>query len=89
MTVKDVLFDVKYDDYEIYRFKGSNHSLHTDAIERVNMPTVELYDREVLMHELMSEEDYNKSILINSDIPADFAEWYDDEKAKVLVLVIE
>lgn len=36
----------------------------------------------------MDEEDYQHSILANSCEVADFAQWYDDKDAKVLVMML-
>lgn len=71
-------------DFEVYRFTGRRHDLHTDCIEKIEEPSL---DTEVEMWTLMDQEEYNNTILANSSIPADFAEWYDDADAKVLVII--
>lgn len=46
-------------------------------------------EREVLSFELMTEEDYNNSILANSSETADFLTWYDDKDVKILCIAVK
>ena len=76
----------EYVNMEVYSYLFSNHSIHTDSIK-----SVEEYsdDDEVIDYELMNEEDYQRTILANSCDIADFAEWYDDANAIVLIVIID
>ena len=97
MTIKEIkeMYANQYADIEIYRpvtpcstnSKAFRHACEfkTDYIE-----SVEDYDEtsEVIKCELMGEEDYNCSVLADSSVPANFAEWYDNANAKVLCVLI-
>jgi hypothetical protein len=89
MTVKETIemFKCEFVDVEVYKDKFQhNAGFHTDRIT-----SVENYSEnsEVIEYELMDEADYQNSILANCSESADFAEWYDDANAKVLVLKIK
>lgn len=66
---------------------GNDYSFHTDKIKSYDKKP-KPYDI-VLEYELMDEDDYNDSVLANSSESADFAEWYNDENAMVLVVLIQ
>ncbi len=87
-TLRELLKSHKgeYTDWEAYAYTDRSRRLRTDfikSIEDVNL------DAEVDDWWLMDEEEYNDTILSNSSVPADFAEWYDDADAKVLVVVVK
>lgn len=89
MTIKEIMDRNlnKYVDVEVWLTDpGAWNRFHTDVIS-----TCENWhdDTEVVDWELMDEEDYAHSIMANSCIEADFAEWYGDKDAKVLVILIE
>ncbi len=73
-------------DWEAYVYTGKRHSIHGDFIRSVDEPNL---DAEVDSWELMDEEDYNQSVYANTSVKADFAEWYDDSDARVLVVVLK
>lgn len=88
MTIKETMekYEGQYADVEVYRnFNSNRMGFHTDRIR-----SVEDYssDDEAIECELMDESDYNNSILANTSLSANFAEWYDDANAKILVLKI-
>ena len=88
MTIKDVINEHKgeYVDCEVYEYTDRRRVIHTDFIRSIDDPDM---NAEVIDWELMDEDDYDKSVLANSSVSADFSEWYDDKEAKVLVIMIE
>lgn len=74
-------------DYEIYKKNNKNGSIHTDNLITVDERDLEKYN--IHDYEIMDQEKYDHSILANSCIRADFQTWYDDEKAKILIIIVE
>lgn len=73
-------------DVEVYRWIGGDKPhFHTDGIE-----SLEDFDlnTEALLYEIMDEKTYDSTILANSSVKADFTEWYDDDAAEVLCILI-
>lgn len=94
MTVKELMkMYPEAVDVELYRACGKDaSSFHTDSIDFVaNLCATGLSDDDLKMnvetYKLMDEEDYDNSINANSE-HADFAEWYDDAEALVLVAIV-
>ena len=98
MTIKEVIEKNKgkYTELEVYKSleKGKNYpnSFHTDNCRSLGEDSP--YgnyndDMEVGLYELMDEEEYNKTIMANCDIYADFDDWYDNKNAKVLCIMIK
>lgn len=91
MTVAEVkeMFKGEYVDIEFYEprswGKHAPHRFHTDNCVSVDSASD---IRDVHLWELMSEEDYDNSILANSSERADFDMWYDDKNAKVLCIML-
>lgn len=91
MTIAEIkeIYNGKYSDIEIYEAntKGQcfpNH-FHTDNCN----PTENYSDNdEIAFVELMNENDYNNSILANSEISADFDDWYGNKDAMVLCVML-
>lgn len=83
------MFKGEYVDIEFYepRSWGKHKPLrfHTDNCDYVDSASD---IRAVHLWELMSEEDYEYSILANSSERADFDMWYDDKNAKVLCIML-
>lgn len=86
-------------DVEIYQFRSPMHSIHTDSITSIYGKDEDggdlfddidqLPDREFEAAWMwMDEAEYNQTILANSSITADFAEWYGDKNAQVLVIIL-
>lgn len=95
MTIKEVremYANDNYVDEEIYISKEPKRYIrgfHGDFIESAEMNSLNINDdTPVYMEQLMDEEDYNNSILANSSVSADFAEWYDDKDARILCILI-
>lgn len=89
MTIKELKAQKNYDDVEVYYPLGTgkyypNH-FHTD-----NCKPVDDYSElaQVGFYELMGEDEYNGSLLANSDISADFSDWYGSGDAKVLCIML-
>ena len=92
MKVKEIIKDMKdidenICDYDIYRYTDNNNKkLHTDYIQAI----YEDYENlEVKEYYILDEKEYNETILANSSIKADFKEWFNDENAKILVIIVE
>lgn len=92
MTVKEVIEKYKNEwfDFEIWKYNDVTERLHTDYIKNLDsyLSFEELQNAEVKYYELMDSKQYNNTILANSSVNADFFEWYDNESAKVLVIVL-
>ena len=86
MKVKELLKEVPFTDYEIYTSPFSRLSFHTDNIR--DYTEDDYLDKEVLFHQLYDEDHYDKTILANSCVSADFGEWYDDKNATVLCILV-
>lgn len=88
-TIREILrkYAGKYEDWEVFKSKDKDHCIvpHSDSIEGVDVDV----DMELSYYQahLMDEEEYDRTILANGGIKADFNEWYDDKDAKVLVIV--
>lgn len=93
MKVKDIIESEKenFDTFEVWQYTDRTHRLHTDFIKNVD----EIYSMSILKnipvynYEIMDEDEYSSTILINSDSPADFEEWYDNKDTKVLVIMLD
>ena len=96
MTISELLEEkyIKghYDDYEIYKYTGKNHKIHTDSIKFLhsweNEGDFPNLDLEVYDYKLMDEEDYNNTIQANACDYADFETWYGSKNAIVLIIVL-
>ena len=79
---KDI-YKNEFTTFEVYRFTGRRHAIHTDYVEE----TEDYNDEsEVIAHQLMDEDDYNSTIFANCSNK--FANIYGNND-KVLVLVIK
>lgn len=78
----------KYEEIEtyVYRF-NEKKEIHTDYIKGVELEDDD--EAEVIDYELMNEEEYNKSVLANSSLTADFEDWFGNKNAKILVVIVE
>lgn len=82
--VKD-LYKNEFTTFEVYQFTSKRHSIHTDFIRELE--SHEYNDEsEVVTHQLMDGDDYNKTILANSS--SSFSDIYEDND-KILVIVIK
>ena len=98
MTIRELLEEkyIKghYDDYEIYKYTGKKHSIHTDSVKFLyslnwyNEGDFPYLDLEVCDYRLMNEEEYNNTIEANSCDVADFETWYGNKDAVVLVIIL-
>lgn len=92
MTIKELkeMFDGKYEDIEVYspNETGAHYPtcFHTD-----NCNFTENYNEEseIGLYELMDEEYYNNSVMINTCEDADFEELYGNKEARVLCLMLK
>ncbi len=80
----------EYVDWMCYMSTGKDRTLyHTDFIEYVDPEIHDVLDGyEVVDDQLMDEFDFTHSILANTDEYADFQRDYNDENAKVLVMIV-
>lgn len=78
-------------EVEIYRFNQADKyikGIHTDNIKSLDADIDSLPDEFDGMVELMTEQEYNDTVLANSSMSADFEDWYGNKNAKVLVVVL-
>ena len=78
-------------EVEIYSFNQADkyiHGIHTDNMRNLDIDTDALPAEFDGMVELMTEQEYNDTVLANSSVSADFADWYGNKDAKVLVVVL-
>lgn len=92
MKVKEIIKDIKninknIYDYDIYRYiDNNNKKLHTDYIQAI----YEDYENlEVKEYYILSEQEYDETILANSSITANFYEYFNNKNAKILVIIVE
>lgn len=89
MTIKEMKekYAGQFVDVEVYEFTSKRKSVHTDFLDSVDDYTDETKVDD-FYSELMDENRYNETICANCD-DADFASWYDDSDAKILVIILE
>lgn len=92
MTIKEIkkMYEGEYVDLDVYEPMSTGkyypYRFHTDNCKSVN----DYNDNdEAGLWELMDEEEYDHSLLVNSCISADFKEWYDNKEAKVLCIMLK
>lgn len=76
-------------EIEVYRLTVNQRyyrGIHTDVIKCVDDYE---YNDEAIDYELMDEEEYDNTVLCNTCVCADFAEWYGDNAKKVLVIIVK
>ena len=84
------MFKDQYADVEYYRNK-INCTLQIDFnLEHcTGVDACEVNDvMEAVSYQLADEDTYNKTVLANSEIAADFEDWYGDDTAKVLCILM-
>lgn len=99
MTIKDVLLKFmhgEYADVEVYRPRNTGDfypdCFHTDNCDvlSADAPAGNFTENmEVGFYGLLSEREYNATLLVNSETIADFEDWYGDKNAKVLCIMIK
>ena len=98
MTIAEVkeLYKGEYTEVEVYepinRGKHNPNRIHTDNCYDLGDCSPHgnyAEDMAVGLYQLMSEEDYNHTLLSNADLYADFEGWYGDKNAKVLCIMIK
>ena len=80
-----------FTDFEVWKFKFSDTDhIHTDRIENIDSDhSFSCFSAAVPVgYAIMGESEYDSSVLANCGPSADFAEWYDDANAKVLVIML-
>ena len=85
------LMAAKAAEVEVYRFNQADQyikGIHTDNTKSLDISIDNLPDEFDGMVELMTEQEYNDSVLANSSVSAEFEDWYGDKNAKVLVVVL-
>lgn len=68
---------------------GNDFRFYSDSILPVDTTVENVKDFKILNYCVMSEKDYNETILANCHIKADFAVLYGDKDAKVLVILLK
>lgn len=91
MKVREIIEKNKgnYDELEINKFTDKSRRIHSDFIENLDevMAIEQLYETEAATFEIMDEEEYANTINANSSVITDFAEWFGNKDAKVLVIM--
>lgn len=92
MTVGEVknMFKDQYADVEYYKnlFKGT-HQIDFNMEHCTGVDACEVNDdMETVSYQLADEGTYDKTVLANSEIAADFEDWYGSEDAKVLCILL-
>lgn len=90
MTIKELT--EKYNNYDVievyYPLSSGKHypnHFHADNCK----PTDDYSElARVGFYELMGESEYNNTLLANSDVSADFADWYGNSNAQVLCVML-
>ena len=78
------LYENEFTSFEVYKFTGKRHEIHTDFVRELQ--SYEYNDEsDVVAHQLMTEDDYNLSILDNCG--NEFCDVH-EKNDKVLVIVI-
>lgn len=89
MTIREYCSKHDIVEVEIYESIDGNAHYHTDNLRAVESePDYDIELDDVLDYWAMGQIDYDNTILANSSIRADFDEWYDDENAQILVVLI-
>lgn len=90
MTIKEVKehYRGQYVECEIYRFTDFTHRVHSDFISDDIEDELYNENEEVLYEELMDEEEYGMTVIANTDTVADFADWFGDKNAQILVIIL-
>lgn len=92
MTVGEVknMFKDQYADVEYYRNAfGCTHQIDFNLEHCTGVDANEINDdMEAITYQLADEGTYNKTVLANSEIAADFDDWYGSEDAKVLYILL-
>lgn len=76
--------DVEYYEYNSY---PPHERLYDGFIHSVDDDVFELPDDFPCEYESMNEDEYEATILANCGDRADFADWYGDKRAQVLVVL--
>lgn len=71
---------------EVYYSRDGKEHYHTDNLESAE--GVDMWREDILGFAEMDQEEYARTVLANSSIEANFGEWYDDEGATVVVVLL-
>lgn len=92
MTVGEVknMFKNQYADVEYYRNTFNwTHQIDFNLEHCTGVDACEVNDdMEAVSYQLADEDTYNKTVLVNSEITADFEDWYENKDAKVLCILL-
>lgn len=98
MTIAEVkeLYKGEYAEVDVYEpiSRGEHYpkQFHTDNCYGLGdcSPHGDYTENmEVGLYQLMSEEDYDHTLLSNTDLYADFDSWFGDRNAKILCIMIK
>lgn len=89
-TINELIKNSNADYWEIYK----GRKFHTDYCYCIDWLDADehVIDRDKEMEidwEIMDEDRYGSTILANSTVIADFAEWFGDNDAKILCVLIK
>lgn len=91
MSVKEIIEEnmEKVVDFEVYQYTDRMQKLHCDYIKNIDgeFSRVVYEELEAQDYRIMDEKEYSETVLGGHE-QADFAEWYDDKNAKVLVIML-
>lgn len=89
MTIKEVkeMYKDKYAEVEVYMpvDKMPNHFSTDNCKDAYSYND----DTEAELYELMDEDTYNGTILANTEVTADFADWFGNKDANILCIMIK
>ena len=92
MTVGEVknMFKDQYADVEYYRNTfNCTHQIDFNLEYCTSVDACEVNDdMETVSYQLADEDTYDKTVLANSEIAADFEDWYENKDAKVLCILL-
>lgn len=87
--IKTVCDTLNVADIEIFYSRNGKPNIHSDNLESLDIGIDDIcWHGNVLTSEPMTESEYNKTVLANSCISADFETWYGDKNAQVMVVLI-
>ncbi len=96
MTIEEIVIDLKgkYTNIELYepvsRGQYFPRYFHTDNCKFLDVGSINtMLQKEAVLWEIMTEDEYNNTIMANSEERAKFDDWFGSKEAKVLCIMIK
>lgn len=91
MTIAELLKeeDGNYTAWETWKLRKADNNEPFNSENLVCVPDNSNVDSTVLVYELMTQEDYNQTVMANQVDFIDFGEEYDDKDAVILVIGVK